>query len=191
MRPLRVDRMVSLVWVVVLLVVSGCGTVDVRSTANSQVDFTQYRTFGFSSSSQPSDSGFFTPANRGRVQNAVRRQLEQRSYRLADSPDFLVTTFLITERKTYDKSNPQNETGSILEDVQKHYGLMNDESLGGRPIVQYTEGSLVVQVIDPRQHKLLWEGIASGVVNPRQTDKDVQARIEEAVSGMFAHFPQR
>src|SRR4051812_7725025 len=183
MRPLRADRMVFLVWVVVLLVVSGCGTVDVRSTANSQVDFTQYRTFGFSSSSQPSDSGFFTPANRGRVQNAVRRQLEQRSYRLADSPDFLVTTFLITERKTYDKSNPQNETGSILEDVQKHYGLMNDESLGGRPIVQYTERSLVVQLIDPRQHKLLWEGIASGVVNPRQTDKDVQARIEEAVSG--------
>jgi hypothetical protein len=40
---------------------SGCGTVDIKSGQASAVDFSEYRTFQFAEPTQRSDPRFFTP----------------------------------------------------------------------------------------------------------------------------------
>ena len=55
-------------------------------------------------------------------------------------------------------------------------------------IDQYTEGKLNIDVIDPRERKLIWQGSISG----RLTKKDyenAQAVLDESVVEIFKKFP--
>jgi hypothetical protein len=55
-------------------------------------------------------------------------------------------------------------------------------------VVQRTEGTLAVDVIDASRRQLVWEGTASGnITNSVQQNR--AAAIERAVRDVFAQFP--
>jgi hypothetical protein len=73
-------------------------------------------------------------------------------------------------------------------------GFYDDFGYGGvayeTRVDQYTEGTLTVDMIDPVNRKLLWEGTVAG----RLTKKDVQnmeATVDQAVKDVFVNFPIR
>jgi len=171
------------------LLLSGCGSVDVNSRADSHTDFARYHTFNFAPAPESPGGQNISPADRERVMGAIRQQMERRAFRMASNPDLVVSAFLRTQESTYDKSNPDNQGGSLVENVQKHYGIINDEKLGPAPVVNYTEGTLVVQLTDVRSQKPVWQGVARGVMHQGQSPEKAEARIREAVSGMFERFP--
>jgi len=52
----------------------------------------------------------------------------------------------------------------------------------------HTEGTLNIDVVDPKTKKLVWEGVASG----RITDSDIrnlEKTVDDAVKAVMANFP--
>ena len=50
----------------------------------------------------------------------------------------------------------------------------------------YTEGTLIVALVDPESQLFLWQGTAEGVVDPgAQSGKDIRTAVQK----MFADFP--
>jgi len=50
---------------------------------------------------------------------------------------------------------------------------------------------LAVRAVDVKQNRKVWEGIATGLLDRNLPEKQLEARIHEAVSGMFRDFPER
>ena len=55
-------------------------------------------------------------------------------------------------------------------------------------IDQYTMGTLTIDMIDPKQRKLLWEGTVTGRITKKDV-KNLEATIDEAVKDVFVKFP--
>jgi Domain of unknown function (DUF4136) len=53
----------------------------------------------------------------------------------------------------------------------------------------YTEGTLIVALVDPKSGLFLWRGAAQGIVDPSASGPKQQQDIQAAVQKMFANFP--
>ncbi len=168
----------------------GCGTVKTRSDKAAGVNFLQYHTFDFAEVKHPSDPRFFSPTNEARVRAAIRTELEKRGLRLDEPADLKVCVYLKTKTKTFNEANPLLETGSFESDLMTYYGLLYNNDWGTQQVVAYQLGTLVVHAVDVKQNRKVWEGIAIGVLERNPPEKQIEARIHEAVSGMFSDFPR-
>ena len=185
----RVVSPVSLALMVVSLVGFGCQTVAVRSGVEPNTDFSRYHTFNFAEPSKTPDHPHLTQTNRLRIQSAVIQEMAKRGCRQADQPDLLFYIDFATSVETYDKSDPTVQSGSIGANLSTYYGLLYDDKLGSQPVVNYTEGTLSFRVVDTKQNRSVWEGVAKGVLYQDRPDDLVQKRIREAVQAVFAKYP--
>lgn len=185
----RPGAILLLILLVAAVVAAGCHTVDVRATAEPRADFSLYRTYNFSEPLVAAGSPDITEQNRLTIKAAIRGEMEKRACRLADQPDLLLSIRLETADKTYDKSSPAVESGSLRSNVRKHYDLIYEEDSRTQRVVNYTEGTLRFEALDRKQDRLVWEGIAMGVLKRNQTDEQRRQRIHEAVKSVFDKFP--
>ena len=173
-----------------LLWTAGCRTVDVSSRLDATADFGRFQTFNFAETAPPNSSPQISLENWKQIQSAVADEMTRRSYQVSSSPDLQIVIRLGTAAKSYNKSNPSVESGSIGANLGRHYGLVYDPNLGTEPEVSYTEGTLLFQALDTQQQRPVWEGTAVGVLHGNRTPAQVQERIREAVGRVFAKFPQ-
>jgi hypothetical protein len=54
---------------------------------------------------------------------------------------------------------------------------------------QYEEGTLFIDVIDPKRNTMIWRGSATARVTPDLTPEERETRIGEAVRAILAKFP--
>jgi hypothetical protein len=180
---------VGLFFLVLSQLLLGCGSLDVQSRKAADADLSKYRTFSFAQAMPASDARFLTPTNETRVKAAIRSELENRGLHFAEPADLQFCVYLKTQAKQLDKQNPSVASGSASSNLGTYYGLLYDNSWGTQNVLNYHEGTLVVQAVDVRQNRKVWEGVATGVVHRNNPDDRVIARIREAVTGMFKNFP--
>jgi len=57
-------------------------------------------------------------------------------------------------------------------------------------VYRYTEGTMNVDLVDAKQKRLVWEGIAVGRVANLRPDQRAQ-RINSTISEIFANYPHQ
>lgn len=70
------------------------------------------------------------------------------------------------------------------------------DKFGGRQAVpvethRYREGTLYVDIVDPKTSLLAWRGAATGTREANDSDGTIRARIVSAINRMFASYPPR
>ena len=155
---------------------------------NSAPEFSiaNYRTFGF-----------FRPlgTDRGSVQSleskqlitSTTRELEMAGLRRDDANPDLLVNFVIATRETL-QSRPSSSVG--VHHGMGRYGTWGGYSMGmsTTEVVQRTEGTLGVDLVDRARNQLVWEGAATA----RVTDSMRQNRdqvLDSAIADIFAKFP--
>jgi hypothetical protein len=171
------------------LCANGCRTLDVRSSADKETDFSSFHTFNFAEPSTAPGQLPITAQNRSRLQSAVVAELAQRSLQLADKPALLFSIDLAAATNTYNRANPSVQSGSLGANLSAHYGLKYDQNVGSQPVINYTAGTLSFRASETKDNKLVWEGQAFGVLYQDRPDQEVQKRIHEAVEAVFKQFP--
>jgi hypothetical protein len=77
--------------------------------------------------------------------------------------------------------------------IAYHVRLRNESEIEGfRWQVQeyhYTEGTLIVALVDPESKRFLWRGAAEQLVDPSASGDKQAQDIRNAVQKMFANFP--
>jgi hypothetical protein len=53
----------------------------------------------------------------------------------------------------------------------------------------YEEGTLILDIVDVKEHQLVWRGTAKAVVDENATPEQRQARIDQAVSMILDKYP--
>jgi len=164
--------------VVGLLGVMLCATAvfasNVKTDYDRSFDFARLRTFTFKSQWSTG-----TPVNglvESRIREALRRDLESRGFRYqADGPADFVVVFYAHQRER------------VATDVVG-YGMPYRWRWGWGPTFwtrYYTEGSVLVDFVDPVRNQLVWRGRVTDTVSGLDQS---QKQIDKGVDQLVKHF---
>ena len=170
---------------IALLGLAGCSSFRVTTDFDPQANFEPLRNYAWLENvRKPSDDPrLHNSLVDSRVRAAVDRELATKGYAKtpASSADFLVTYYLGLETKI-DVHTIHSGYGY---GYRGYHGRVGSETV----VDQYEEGSLLLDILDPRGTELLWRGTASARVRKSSTPEKREERINAAVAAIFAKFP--
>jgi hypothetical protein len=186
MRNFRFNiRTVSQSFIFFTLIVCGinCGSsVRVQFDYIEDHDFKQYKTFDFIS--QPADLQVHDKPVR-RVKNAVIKQLESNGFEMRfTQPDFLIAIQTSVNSKV-----DIIGWGYSYAPYDVYHGGYGYWGVPSMNMYRYEEGTLVIDIIDPRTMTLIWRGVAQRAL-PQKSDADrIQQIVDEAVRRVLYYWP--
>ncbi len=119
------------------------------------------------------------PFFEARLHDAIERELNTRGLRPADSGAGLVVHHHATVRDHVEVYEADREAGYTTSE----YGE-------GTQVVQYDQGTLLVDIADAETREVLWRGWAQFDISAAMVNPEIMAeRINEAVAKIFEHYP--
>jgi hypothetical protein len=163
------------------LIAGGCASMRVGTYVSHDTDFSRYQTYTWSQpdalpigDARLENNGIFIDY----LQGAVERRLRDHQLLLVPAsahPDLLVH-FHGSVRQILDATAAsRNHEHGESEDIE---------------IVNYDEGTLILDVVDAHTNRLIWRGWAVDSLNGILDSQDrMERKITEAVGKMLADFP--
>jgi hypothetical protein len=172
---------------VAALLLAACSSVQVSTDYDPGTDFSGLKNYAWLAQNvnASGDLRLDSTLLNERIRSAVEAQLAERGYKkvAAGQVDFLVAYHTAVERKI------------DIDTMYRGYGYGPHDwgwGAGHETVVyEYDEGTLLLDVLDPKAHRLLWRGSASAVVSEQSTPKKRTKLINEAVAKLLDRFPPK
>ena len=159
-----------------------------RIITNSAPDFSlvNYKTFGFFSP-LGTDQGNVQSLISKQLIESTTRELEMAGLRRVDTNPDLLVNFVLSSRETL-QSRPSS--GASVHHGRGRYGTWSGWSMSASTteVVQRTEGTLAVDLVDARRQQLVWEGAATARVTDSMRNNRDQV-LDSAIADIFRQFP--
>jgi len=184
--------MMRLVIALFFIVVTGCTQVQTDSNVDDAADFTALKTFAWlhDVDKPAEDVRLNDPLLRQTVRTAVEQSLSAKGYEQVDlqQADFLVAWFGAIEKKikkeNIDHFYAPYGYGTLYRDP-----VLNTES--PRKIQEYEEGTIIIDVVDPKNRRLIWRGSGSGRIAEDQPEQTALKNLNRAVTKILDPFPSQ
>lgn len=179
--------------VVGLILLNSCSSLKVYSDVDSSVDFTSYKSLEYYGWAEESDM-ILSTLDKDRIENAFGEEFKKRGFEIVESGgDMIVTLFIVVEQKTSTTATTTSMGGGYGGYYGGYYGYGPGYGWGGGHSTtsiqeyDYNVGTLVCDVFDKKDEKLIWEGIGTGEINknPKNRDKN----IPKTVQAIMSKFP--
>jgi len=190
-------NLLSVAVLIAIFLLASCSGIQVSSDYDKTVDFSKFTTYSFHGWAKDSDK-ILTPFDKERFETAFKNEFDSRGLEyVKEGGELVVGLYIVTEKKTEQVANTTNMGG--YNGYGYGYGGYYGYGPGwgwGSPMgnsvttisnVDYTVGTLVVDVFDTENKKLIWEGVGSKTVddNPATREKT----IAKSVSAIMAQYP--
>jgi len=151
----------------------GCSSVTITSNCDKNANFNDYKTYSFAPSENGTNSlhpEYDNLANRKLIQQAISNELANIGYSLSEvKADLLIKYDLIVTEMV----DPRVDSAVI-------YKPWVDTQIDS---FNYTEGLLIIRMIDQQKGNLIWQGSLSGVLN-KEPDK-FGNKLDKYVANLF------
>ena len=178
---MRTDVRIT-IWLLLPFLLS-CSSVSVSSDYDQATKFDKLQTYAWMTGSEEKPGG--RPTNTiamARFHTAIERELDKKGYRkTTERPDFLVAYHTSIDEKTLVHSVPNYGPGPGF----YHAGVGYQDVYQ----TQYEEGTLIIDIVDPRTKNLLWRGIAKAAVDSLDDPEKKTQQTNEAVQKILEKFP--
>ena len=113
--------------------------------------------------------------------------MQAAGFALSESDPDLLINFVVSTRETL-QTRPS--TSASMHHGRGRYGTWSGWSAGmsTTEVVQRTEGTLGVDIVDRERNQLVWEGAATQRVT-ESTRRNQEQVLDEAIAEIFARFP--
>lgn len=152
----------------VLLLLSGSAAMaqSVQTDWDRTFNLSKLKTFSFIQQERgPRDPLGASPINDRRIHDALNSQLTANGFSESAKADFRIGYFVSTK------------TGLDIQD--NRYGWL--QRRGSIDVEQVTEGTLVVVFVDAATQQEVWRGYATGTINPKNLNEDVNKAVTKLV----------
>jgi hypothetical protein len=171
-----------------LLAMTGCASgPTIRSNVDQSVDFTRFQTFGFMQPLSTDREGFQSFISRDLMAAAERELVALGLKRTDTNPDLLVNFSANLDQRLRVTQTPQTSASAFGSHRRGFYSTWPSYRTEVR---QYTQGTLVVDVVDAARMQLVWEGVAAQRITQSRAD-NIGPVIDQAMQEVFAQFPTR
>lgn len=181
-----------------LLIVSTCGPKVTTRTMSDQ-DVHEHATYAWLPNNDSVESSRY---NNRLVHQTIIRDVNKRmmseGYNLnRRNPDLLILVHTMFDERTdvlrepvyasYNYYSPEFYVGSYYDNFY-YYNYTTVPRVIGYNVetITYTEGTLVIDLIDARTNKLVWRGTAEGVIDPGNLEPEIANYVDE----IFDDFPR-
>jgi len=171
-----------LIAALVLVSAAACGgpPLTVDADYNPDTDFTKYKTWSWMAAAKPNEKDIDSISQQ-RIKDAIDAELPTRGIKKVEDGGDLTVTYQISVQHKIKQSNASVGVGYGWGPA--HIGVSKS------PSREYDEGTLIVDLVDPKTKTLVWRGSAVGTVNPDASPEERKARIREAVGYMLEGYP--
>jgi len=174
----------SLLILFLTLFVAGCSTIDVYSDFDPKADFSAIHTFALKKIQVPGDVLTDNPLLYKRIAAAVSAYLQQRGYREVDPDNADILVVLrggIKEKMRITDWGPSRPYP-----YGRRYGW---EGPGRIDVHYYTEGTLIIDILDRARNELIWQGLGTGILRRHSDEIKKQEMINQYVKKILDQFP--
>jgi hypothetical protein len=157
-----------------MLALVGCSSLSVSTDFDATKNFAAYTTYAWMPVPATTTQQGYNAGSLGetRIKAAVDAQMALKKIKLVtDNPDLLVAY--------HTGSQQQVEIDSY------GYGWWG----GGVDTYTYQEGTLIVDLVDPKAKTLVWRGTAQDALDDNPSGSELTESVNAAVAAMFAKYP--
>jgi hypothetical protein len=183
---MRVFRVALAGWLILVAVTAACG-MSVKSDYQKSFDFSQLRTFAFKTDRASNDPLIKNTIEARRIQNALAAQLEANGFtQSAQNPNFIVAFYARSRERSQVESTGFGGFG-YGPGFGWGYGIpyRGFWQRGFAPdlwTTTYTQGSVMVDIIDARKNELVWRGVVKDTVHGiGQSEKQADQAAKDLV----------
>jgi len=169
-----------------LVVLAGCSGNQVTTDYNPQTGFSQYKTFAMVSV----PDSFSHQLIDDRIRTAVEGKLIDKGLSETNRNDAdLYVGYGVVDRTRQEISTNRWGWGPGWGWRYYRWGLAWP-AMTTHDITTYTDGTVVVSLVDAKTHREVWQGQAADVLSlPINNPKSATKEIDQAVSRIFAKYP--
>ena len=151
---------------------------SVQTDYDRSFNLARLKTYGFDEQARmPGDPLAASPLNDRRIHAALDSELQAKGFSPNGQPDFLIAYFVTTKQ------------GLNIQD--NRIGIGPWDRWGNINVKQVTEGTLMVVFLDSATRQEVWVGMASGTINPKNLDKEVNKSIAKLVQRFVKEQAQK
>jgi hypothetical protein len=184
-------RSPMMIAVLLLLALSACSSgLVVRSESDPGADFSNYQTYNFF---QPMgiEGGYNSPIFGEHYRAAIGNEMNKRQYRLSDEPDLLINVTIRGDDKVRIRaySAPYVSGGYYTMPGGAYAGSALGVGISaGSSAKKVTEASVFIDLVDFRQQRVVWQGVAVVDVNDKVAQQ-LRDAIFTSVNRVMAEYP--
>lgn len=178
-----------------VFLLAACSSLVVTSDVDDSADFSKYQTFSYYGWSKNSDK-VINDITKQRIEDAFAEEFKKRGFTFVkEGGDATVSLYIVVDEKTSVTAYTDHYGGAYNYGWGYGYGRPYGYPVGppmGQSTTTYHEdnyktGTLICDVLDADEKKLIWQGLAAAVIdeNPRKREY----RIKEAVQKMMKEYP--
>ncbi len=166
---------------------AGCQTYNVQTDWDASIAFDGLQRFHFVEPPVIEGADPFADNSllRKRVRFAVETVLEDRGFRLVESPD--EADFLVTYAVILDDQVRVDGISSSAGGLRRR-GIGVGHVYSTTNVRAYQESTLILDLLDPSSEELLWRGWGTGIVGTRSRDRRGE-QMEQGVRAILEKFP--
>lgn len=177
---MRIKYLNLIIPVILMIVVAGCTGIRVTTDYDRKADFGKYKSFNFS---KEVDKVKLNDLNRRRLKDDITTQMAARGYQVSTTPDLLVNVFV--------KGTTKITATAYTNGFGGPWGYYRGWGMGSSntyvDVNRYIEGTMFIDLIDVQEKKMIWEGVAEGLINPRTETRE--QNLNDVVTRIFKDFP--
>ncbi|MHA6696283.1 DUF4136 domain-containing protein [Chryseobacterium sp. A301] len=167
-----------LLFIAASLVVASCSPFQVRSDYAETTNFNQYRTYQLRIQDLK-----LNDIDKDRVLNEISKQLQTKGLTPSQNPELIIN--VKARHKNVNDIHTSNPYGLYGWGSPWGWGFGMQRTWS----TNYNRGGLVIDLIDAKTQRLVWQGIGDGISvdSPKQKQKQIPQIIEE----MMANYPPK
>ncbi|MCP4899494.1 MAG: DUF4136 domain-containing protein [bacterium] len=168
-----------------IILIGACSTLDYYSEADPEADFSGYSTYMWTDRPDNTPGGALEQHLDLRLRRVIDDVLEDKGLQVARAlpqADLLLIYYAGFKDRVSVRYIPYSNTHPY------GYGYWGTSPWGHTDVRHYSDGSIVLDVIDHKTHKLVWSGAVSGAVRNENPPSD---RVEKVARKLLADFPPK
>ena len=173
---------------IAITALAACSSISVTSDWDPNIDFSKFKTFAVLDESKQGINRLVDE----RIRASIVAELTARGLRQVDTPekaDLAIGYQVTTEERTTYHTVHSGWSASRHSFNSSHMRWGGSVGTSRTTPVNFTVGTLVIAVFQMNNKELVWEGSASGTVNPSSGPEQSAQRINDAVRRIFKDFP--
>jgi hypothetical protein len=183
-----------------LITAAGCGGApgpDIKTDYDTKADFSKYKTYAFQSGRIILPENIPDTNNTlidNRIRNAVAAQMEAKGIKQDPTNPDLVVTYVAgaknkqeVERQIAAPPPPGWAAGGWYQPGYYGPGGWWDPGYNAYFTRKYTEGTLIVDLVDPKAKELVWRAYVTGEVTKIPDDR----AVNKLFARIFAQYPPK
>lgn len=173
-----------------LTLLTGCSSLPKADADwNPDFDFSKVHTYSFVDRAKlRADTPMTSDITRNRIESAVEKTLNLKGLRYEKDPAaaHLQVSYHVTAK---DKQDIQTYNTGVNYCYRCGYGMGMSMGTTDVRVREYTEGTLIIDMVDPKSNQSVWRGHLSAKISDLKSQQERIEAINYAVTTILAQFP--